>query len=255
MLFQKKLSTIFDNHKGKVSDKWYSYIDAYSKEFDYYRTKKINLLEIGPQNCGSLEIWSKYFKKADLILGTDIEPIDTLTFNDNRIHTCVCDSIHLSDNHYLKEYKFDIMIDDASHLSKHIIINFLNLFPLLREGGVYVVEDLACSYWKKFNDLEFKRSMDFFSYLVNFINHQHWTLEYENEFIKNFFHKLPIKIDFETLRKSFKMIHNIKFYNSMCFIYKGHISNHVGIRAARGNATPIIKPGNEDSEYIKKISN
>lgn len=95
----------------------------------------------------------------------------------------------------------------------------------------------------------------FFSFLINFINHQHWTLEYENEFIKSFYNKLPIKIDFETLRNNFKMIYSIKFYNSMCFIYKGHISNDVGVRAARGKMSPIIKPGNEDSELIKKMSN
>ena len=42
---------------------------------------------------------------------------------------------------------FDIIIDDGSHMSHHIIASLNALFPHVRPGGMYVVEDLATAYW------------------------------------------------------------------------------------------------------------
>lgn len=41
----------------------------------------------------------------------------------------------------------DIILDDGSHFSKHIRSSLNTLFPLLEEGGVYVIEDLHATYW------------------------------------------------------------------------------------------------------------
>ena len=41
---------------------------------------------------------------------------------------------------------FDIIIDDGSHQSKHIISSFKFLFSYLNNNGIYVVEDLQTSY-------------------------------------------------------------------------------------------------------------
>jgi hypothetical protein len=87
-LRKKTLRKIFLNHKGKICDKWDSYINNYEKELSFYREKPIILLEIGVQNCGSLEIWAKYFTKAKKIIGVDIlKEIEDFNFNDARIKT------------------------------------------------------------------------------------------------------------------------------------------------------------------------
>ena len=44
----------------------------------------------------------------------------------------------------------DLVVDDGSHVSAHVIATFRALFPLVREGGLYVVEDLHTSYWPEF---------------------------------------------------------------------------------------------------------
>src|SRR5882757_9979464 len=44
----------------------------------------------------------------------------------------------------------DIIIDDGSHVNEHMIDTFKILFPLLKDGGVYVVEDTQTSYWPEF---------------------------------------------------------------------------------------------------------
>lgn len=60
------LKQLYALHTGKVSDKWSSYLDAYENILSKYRHKPINLLEVGVQNGGSLEIWAKYFPYAKI---------------------------------------------------------------------------------------------------------------------------------------------------------------------------------------------
>jgi hypothetical protein len=42
----------------------------------------------------------------------------------------------------------DIILDDGSHVAKHQEISFRTLFPMLKEGGLYVMEDLHTAYWR-----------------------------------------------------------------------------------------------------------
>jgi hypothetical protein len=41
----------------------------------------------------------------------------------------------------------DVVLDDGSHDSRHIRASLDVLFPLLSEGGVYMMEDLHAAYW------------------------------------------------------------------------------------------------------------
>lgn len=38
-------------------------------------------------------------------------------------------------------------MDDGSHLGAHQCASFAALFPEVRPGGMYVIEDLATAYW------------------------------------------------------------------------------------------------------------
>src|SRR4051794_15880203 len=40
-----------------------------------------------------------------------------------------------------------IVVDDGSHQPPHVIESFQILFPMLVDGGVYVIEDIQTSYW------------------------------------------------------------------------------------------------------------
>jgi cephalosporin hydroxylase len=46
--------------------------------------------------------------------------------------------------------QLDLVIDDASHQYDSTKASFQTLFPLLRPGGLYVIEDWAWSHWKEF---------------------------------------------------------------------------------------------------------
>ena len=44
----------------------------------------------------------------------------------------------------------DLVIDDASHMYQPTKASFEALFPCLRPGGLYVIEDWAWTHWKEF---------------------------------------------------------------------------------------------------------
>jgi hypothetical protein len=46
----------------------------------------------------------------------------------------------------LGETPLDLVIDDASHMLEHTRISFNNLFPKLRSGGLYIIEDWSWAH-------------------------------------------------------------------------------------------------------------
>jgi len=48
----------------------------------------------------------------------------------------------------------DLVIDDASHLYAPSKASFETLFPLLRPGGSYILEDWAWDHWRGFSDAD-----------------------------------------------------------------------------------------------------
>jgi hypothetical protein len=45
-----------------------------------------------------------------------------------------------------KHDPFDVLIDDGSHLWEHQITSFRYLFPFIKQGGIYILEDIDTSY-------------------------------------------------------------------------------------------------------------
>jgi hypothetical protein len=43
----------------------------------------------------------------------------------------------------------DVIIDDGSQINEHVIETFKILFPKLKNGEVYVIENSQSSYWEK----------------------------------------------------------------------------------------------------------
>ena len=224
-----KLSDIHKSHNHKVSDKWEIYLNVYERVLGSYRNNPINLLEIGIQNGGSLEVWSKYFSKANILIGCDIDRkcLD-LQYEDPRIKVVVGDSTEKSTKNEIIKYanEFDIVIEDASHISSHIIKAFIDYFPLLKENGVFIAEDLHCSYWQEWEGgLYFPySSMSFFKLLADIINFEHWGI---NKNITSFLDGFSSEYNLEIDEEIFSYIHSIEFVNSMCIIRKAKPKNNV----------------------------
>ncbi|MBX6392006.1 MAG: hypothetical protein IRY96_00920, partial [Burkholderiales bacterium] len=87
------LYDLYRSHRGKVTDKWSSYLEVYNRLFTLFRPLPVRLLEIGVQNGGSLEVWAKYFPNAELIVGCDIDlECAHLRYADPRIAVVMADA-------------------------------------------------------------------------------------------------------------------------------------------------------------------
>lgn len=141
MFVAETLAELYASHRGKVSDKWSSYLPTYDRLFAEFRDRPIHLLEIGVQNGGSLELWAKYFPKAKTITGIDINPkCGELKFDDPRIFLAIEDAS--IGEPWIPKY--DIIIDDGSHHPLAQIQAFERWFPRLNDSGIYVIEDMHC---------------------------------------------------------------------------------------------------------------
>ncbi len=231
------LKDIHRTHTGKVSDKWDSYLDFYDRIFAPYRQKSVRILEIGVQNGGSLEVWAKYFPNAEIIAGCDInEACGNLRFEDARIQVFIGDaSKHdVAARIIGAASPFDIIIDDGSHRSGDIIRSFAEFFPHLNLDGLYVAEDLHCSYWPKFDGgIETpSSSLSFFRRLTDLVNVEHWGGALPPEEALSFFaHRWRVTFDPEAL----KSINTIQFCNSLVAVHRSDAAgNLLGARDVVG---------------------
>jgi hypothetical protein len=147
----KSLLDIFSTHDGYISDKWEQYLGVYESELRAIveTDKPLRLLEIGVQNGGSLQIWSKYLPTGSSIVGIDVDKkCATLDF-DSSVQIFIGDATQKSFlDAALGDASFDIIVDDGSHRSADIIASFNALLPRLNLGGKYFIEDLHASYWQ-----------------------------------------------------------------------------------------------------------
>ena len=107
-----------------------------------------NILEIGYGNGESIGLWKNLYPQSQLtVLDKDHEeknPTYTCIKCDQSRHTELARAINSLD-----DKEFDLIIDDGSHFPAHQIKTFEFLFPFLKEGGTYIIEDIETSYWVK----------------------------------------------------------------------------------------------------------
>ena len=178
------LAKIYKTDKGGVHE----YTPIYEKWLHEFRRKPIRLLEIGvggynKEHLGgnSLRMWKRYFTRGE-ITGIDIH--DKKEFEEKRIHIYRGDQ---ADPEFLKEVNrlqgpFDIIIDDGSHQQSHIITSFDTLFPLLKPGGIYIIEDTQTAYWPKTQGStqmmkEIPSSMNHIIKMIHDVNRSEWIKE------------------------------------------------------------------------------
>jgi len=216
----KTLEQLYQEHRGKLSDKWSLYLTEYDRLFAPYQSRPVRLLEIGVQNGGSLEIWDQYFPNARKIIGCDIDPkCAALRYGSTRIGVVVGDANSDDCESKILQHAptFDIIIDDGSHRSSDIIRSFGRYFPYLDVNGIYVAEDLHCSYWNNFEGGLYNplSAMSFFKRLTDILNHEHWrNNKSANELLARFGNEFGV--DFQNLDLS--NVHSIEFMNSLCAI-------------------------------------
>jgi hypothetical protein len=171
--FNGDLINIFADNKDYTVHKWHHYIPIYDRYLSPYRNKKIRFLEIGVSKGGSLSMWRKYFGSEAIIYGIDIDP-KCAKFDGLEAQVRIGSQVNLD---FLVSVinemgGVDIILDDGSHLMKHIKGSLEFLFPKLNNGGIYIIEDLHTAFWGSYGG-GYKAKSNFFTMVFELINDMH----------------------------------------------------------------------------------
>jgi hypothetical protein len=110
--------------------------------------EQITILELGAgpdDNIGaSIRAWREYFPAGIHIHVADIkETARKLADEGFNVHIGDLGSQTFLDE--LSAIDYDFVIDDASHIWFHQIMSFRTLFPKVKSGGLFIMEDLCTS--------------------------------------------------------------------------------------------------------------
>ena len=128
---------------GKEKIFSHNYSIFYKKYLNFLKDKKFKLLELGSHEGKSLASFYFYYPRA-IMIGANINPFQ-MKYQSKRITELFVDvsseeSLTSLSNHLDNE--LDVIIDDASHNLRDIIIAFSILFKKLKKGGIYIIEDI-----------------------------------------------------------------------------------------------------------------
>jgi hypothetical protein len=131
----------------------HKYTQHYQRHLQQWRHERFVLLEIGiggysraGRGGASLRMWKHYFPKAQIV-GLDIE--DKSFVIEDRIQAYRGSQVDEAILHRIVDEAgpIRVIVDDGSHRPEHIRRTFALLFPLLEQGGTYIIEDTQTSYW------------------------------------------------------------------------------------------------------------
>lgn len=200
----------------------HNYLHKYERYFHFPRDACLNILEIGVFDGASLRMWASYYPNARII-GVDINE-NCKQYQEGRVSVEIGSQV---DSDFLarivKDYgNFDLIIDDGSHHNSHMIFSFCHLFPFIKKGGHYVVEDVSTSYWEPYGGGFEKEGsvIEFFKKLVHDVN---FYGEYAEDCDSIYCRKDDILLrQFEKKgkRNIFNDIESINFMNSIIMVTK-----------------------------------
>lgn len=142
---------------------YHSYSPEYSKILEQKRNQVKYFLEIGVGNkqlmtqivgnqyCpgASLRAWRDFFPHGQ-IFGLDIDK--SVLFEEDRIKCFYVDQsstqslsdVVLDIENFTgeKNIKFDVILDDGSHIKEHMVLSYASLNKYLKNDGIYIIEDI-----------------------------------------------------------------------------------------------------------------
>jgi SAM-dependent methyltransferase len=154
---------------GSDKNTWHNYTQIYFLLLEKYRNENINLFEMGigtnnvniTSNMGSdgrpgasLRAWSEFFPNAT-IFAADIDK--NILFQEEKIKTFYCDQLSpevIQSMWSSIEVDFDIIIDDGLHTFEANVCLFENSIHKLKEGGIYIIEDVYFKNLEYFRELK-----------------------------------------------------------------------------------------------------
>jgi hypothetical protein len=153
----------------------------YPRFLEPLRNETFNMLEIGlgsfQDNTGnSPKLWKEYFPNANVfVMDIDYEYKDEFGTIIRGDQSNIKDITKVAN--IVEKAKF--IIDDGSHHPEHQLLTFTHLFQhLLEPGGIYIIEDIECSYWNPKEDI--------YGYKTGYLNIIDYFTKYQHELNSEF---------------------------------------------------------------------
>lgn len=105
-----------------------------------------NICEIGVYQGGSLDLWLSLFHQSKTIVGVDINPDARWPEGTLKIVTDQQDPTLPRQLQVFAPDGYHLIVDDASHEGQRTWKTFTNLWPLVKPGGYYVIEDWCVGF-------------------------------------------------------------------------------------------------------------
>jgi len=147
----------------------------YPRFLEPLRSENFTMLEIGYDTGASVRMWEEYFPKAE-IFAADIRTSGR--FGRHEVIEADQSSAEDLDRIVHRVGSARFILDDGSHQPEHQFETFNFLFRrLLEPGGIYIIEDIECSYWNPESSLYgyrvgFFNVLDATSKLIDLINEE-----------------------------------------------------------------------------------
>jgi SAM-dependent methyltransferase len=141
-------------------DKGTKPLECYLKYDEFFRSREpgftpTSILEIGVHLGESTKIFAEVYREAKIV-GIDIEKHEIDFSHHSNILYLQADQgdartlLSIIVEHFPQGV--DLVIDDASHIGCLSKMTFDAVFPRVRPGGIYIVEDWGTGYWDEWVD-------------------------------------------------------------------------------------------------------
>lgn len=185
-----ELGLKYHTDKSPIStyDLRHSYTILYDLILGHMKYKDIKLAEIGIWKNASIKSFRDYFPNAEIHGFEKVKQLIDDALKDNLKNTFYHE-IDISNVDSITEsfrgsgVKFDVIVDDGSHIFEHQINVILNVFPFLNPGGVLIIEDIFKSIPEKYFEERINPIRKYFS-SVSFIETNHklqYTGSWDND--------------------------------------------------------------------------
>lgn len=151
----EKLTEIANKYncdKGTKAFEAHGYTEEYAKYIP--QEGRFTLLEIGIWHGDSLKMWHEYNPDLHIdAIDIDVNVLNYISWHDNLV-------VHIGDqgsDAWLENElwnNYDFVIDDGSHRCDDIYTSYKYLYPKLKLGGYYFIEDLHAQQSDKMKLIE-----------------------------------------------------------------------------------------------------
>jgi predicted O-methyltransferase YrrM len=159
--------------KYNTDKRWqdHGYVLIYEQLMESKRLTTNKMLEIGFGGGASARMWREYFPNADIYCMEykdeeykDVWNSPELEIED--VDLIIGDSTKVESWNEIP-YELDFIVDDGSHFSKDQMATFMLGFPHVKSGGLYIVEDLHCTFEERYGATD-----DIYKWVFNMIMEQ-----------------------------------------------------------------------------------